>query len=168
MVTVMWDMEYVEVFLGTMRLCVHRRSYEAYGYTTDKNHMPESHKAYERNREYNAAALIERAGFIGQSMKWVVEAMLSKTRFPQQAYMHCNAALALVKEYGRDRLEHACQMMKTETSTASLKVLSNILKNNRDLAEQQQDAMTSLASGDDVRGEAHYARIVGRKEDGNE
>ena len=168
MVTVMWDMEYVEVFLGTMRLCVHRRSYEAYGYTTDKNHMPESHKAYERSREYNAAALIERAGFIGQSMKWVVETMLSKTRFPQQAYMHCNAALALVKEYGCDRLEHACQMMKTETSTASLKVLSNILKNSRDLAGREGDAMTSLASGDDVRGEAHYARIVGRKEGANE
>lgn len=65
MVTVLWDMEYVEVFLGTMRLCTHRRSYEAYGYSTDKNHMSESHKAYERSREYNAAALIERAGFIG-------------------------------------------------------------------------------------------------------
>ena len=46
MVTVMWDMEYVEVFLGTMRLCVHRRSYEAYGYTTDKNHMPESRRSW--------------------------------------------------------------------------------------------------------------------------
>ena len=167
-VTVMWDMEYVEVFLGTMRLCTHRRSYEAYGYSTDKNHMPESHKAYERSREYNAAALIERAGFIGQSMKWVIETMLSKTHFPQQAYMHCNAALALAREYGRDRLEHACLMMRTETSTASLKVLSNILKNNRDLAEQEKDAMTSLASEDDVRGEAHYARIVGGKEAGNE
>lgn len=61
MVTVMWDMEYVEVFLGTMRLCVHRRCYETYGNTTDKNHMPESHKAYERSREYNATALIELA-----------------------------------------------------------------------------------------------------------
>lgn len=82
--------------------------------------------------------------------------------------MHCNAALALVKEYGCDHLEHACQMMKTETSTASLKVLSNILKNSRDLAGREGDAMTSLASGDDVRGEAHYARIVGRKEGANE
>ena len=59
-------------------------------------------------------------------------------------------------------------MMKTETSTASLKVLSNILKNSRDLAEQEKEAMTPLASEDDVRGEAHYARIVGRKEGGNE
>jgi transposase len=168
MVTVMWDMGYVEVFLGTMRLCVHSRSYEPYGYSTDKNHMPESHKAYERSREYNAAALIERAGFIGQSMRWVVETMLARTRFPQQAYMHCNAAIALAKEYGRDRLEHACQMMKTETSTASLKVLANILRHNRDLAGQQKEAMTALASDDDVRGEAHYARIVGRREGTNE
>jgi len=163
-VTVMWDMEYVEVFLGTVRLCVHRRSYEPYGYTTDKNHMPESHKAYERSREYNAAALLERAGFVGESTRWVIETMLAKTRFPQQAYMHCNAVLSLVKDYGRDRLEHACLLMKAETSTASLKVLSNILKYNRDLAELEKQAMTSLASDDDVRGEAHYARIVGRKE----
>jgi hypothetical protein len=59
-------------------------------------------------------------------------------------------------------------MMKAETSTASLKVLSNILKNSRDLAGQERNAMTSLASGDDVRGEAHYARIVDGKEGGNE
>ena len=101
-------------------------------------------------------------------MRWVVETMLARTRFPQQAYMHCNAAIALAKEYGRDRLEHACQMMKTETSTASLKVLANILRHNRDLAGQQKEAMTALASDDDVRGEAHYARIVGRKEGTNE
>ena len=46
--------------------------------------------------------------------------------------------------------------------------LPNILKNSRDLAGREGDAMTSLASGDDVRGEAHYARIVGRKEGANE
>lgn len=163
-VTVMWDTEYVEVFQGTRRLCIHSRDFAPYGYTTDKNHMPESHKAYERSREYNAAALIERAGFIGKATCWVIGTMLAKTRFPQQAYGHCNAVFSLVKEYGRNRLENACQLMMTETSTASLSVLTNILKNNRDLDGQQKDSMTSLASEEDVRGEAHYARLTGGKE----
>lgn len=94
--------------------------------------MPEAHKAYERSKEQNASTLLWRASFIGTSTQWAVDTMLKKTRFPQQAYGNCNALLGLVDKYGKERVEKACHMMKTETSTASLQVARNILMNNRD------------------------------------
>lgn len=154
-VTVMWDTDYVEVYNSVSeRICIHRRSYIAFGYTTESSHMPEAHKAYERSREQNAATLINRASFLGESVKWAVETMLRKPRFPQQAYNHCNAVLAMAQKVGKERLEKACLMMKTETSTASLTILTNILKNNRDL--EKESAAKGLPHNPNVRGASAF------------
>ena len=154
-VTVMWDTDFVEVYNSVSeRICIHKRNYISFGYTTSASHMPEAHKAYERSREQNAASLINRASFLGESVRWVVETMLKKPRFPQQAYNHCNAVLAMAQKVGRDRLEKACQMMKTETSTASLAILNNILKNKRDL--ETEPAAKGLPHNPNVRGASAF------------
>lgn len=154
-VTVMWDTDYVEVFNSVQeRLCIHRRSYIGFGYTTEASHMPDAHRAYERCREQNAASLINRASFLGESVKWTVETMLKKPRFPQQAYNHCNAVLAMASRVGVERLEKACRMMRTETSTASLTILSNILKNKRDL--EPDPTAKGLPHNPNVRGAAAF------------
>ena len=69
--------------------------YDQYGYTTVKEHMPESHLAYEHNRAQNAATLIERAQRVGPFTRWAVENILQRTSFPQQAYRRCNGVLLL-------------------------------------------------------------------------
>ena len=100
-VTVMWDTDFVEVYNSVSeRICIHKRNYISFGYTTSASHMPEAHKAYERSREQNAASLINRASFLGESVRWVVETMLKKPRFPQQAYNHCNAVNTADKDNG--------------------------------------------------------------------
>ena len=131
-VKVMWDTEFVEVYCSTEFVCSHPRSFTPYAYSIKKEHMPEVHKAYERSKEQNASTLLWRASFIGTSTQWAVDTMLKKTRFPQQAYGNCNALLGLVDKYGKERVEKACHMMKTETSTALFQVARNILINNRD------------------------------------
>lgn len=162
MVTVMWDLQYVEVYCGTKPLCTHDRKFDICGYSTKQEHMPEAHKAWERTRGMNAASIVERASFVGPSVRWVTETLLSKTQFPQQAYGKCQAVLSLVKDYGRERVENACHMMMTETSTASLKVLSNILKNNRDLVYR---ATTPVPTpNDNVRGASVFMSINDGKE----
>ena len=151
----MWDTDFVEVYNSVSeRICIHKRNYIGFGYTTSASHMPEAHKAYERSREQNAASLINRASFLGESVRWVVETMLKKPRFPQQAYNHCNAVLAMAQKVGRDRLEKACHMMKTETSTASLAILNNILKNKRDL--ETEPAVKGLPHNPNVRGKPAF------------
>lgn len=106
-VKVMWDVQSVEVYVGTECACMHRRSLIPYGYSTEKSHMPENHTAYEHRKEQNAATLIERGARIGQSVEWAITDILQHTTFPQQAYGKCNGLLALAKKYGRSRLEHA-------------------------------------------------------------
>ena len=163
-VSVLWDTELIEVFAGNERICIHQRSFARYGYSTNPDHMPPSHKAYERSKEQNASTLLYRASFIGASVQWTVQTLLAKKEFPQQAYGQCNALLALVSTYGKERVENACRMMKTETSTASLRVLTNILKNNRDLAMQQGEPAYQTPQNDNVRGAFNYSSVTKGKE----
>ena len=111
----------------------------------------------------NAASIISRASFIGPSVKWVTETMLTKAQFPQQAYGKCQAVMSLVKTYGSDRVENACHMMMTETSIASLRVLTNILKNNRDLAMKDSSPSSALYN-DNVRGANAFTKVNDGKE----
>lgn len=159
-VIVLWDVQSVEVYVGTECVCMHRRSLIPYGYSTDKSHMPENHTAYEHHKEQNAATLIERGARIGQSVEWAITDILRHTTFPQQAYGKCNGLLALAKKYGRSRLEHACMMMKEETDAASYKALCNMLKNNRDLASDEEESISRTPFNDHVRGASAYTSIL--------
>ena len=85
MVKVMWDAEFVEVYVGDDRVAFHQRSLVPYGYATSDDHMPENHTAYEAGQGQNAATLIERGMRIGASVKWAIESILKRTTFPQQA-----------------------------------------------------------------------------------
>lgn len=159
-VKVMWDTVLVEVYCGSEFVCSHPRSLTPYAYSTKKEHMPEAHKAYERSKEQNASTLLWRASFIGASTQWAVDTMLKKTRFPQQAYGNCNALLGLVDKYGKERVEKACHMMKTETSTASLQVARNILTNNRDLVMANGEIVSQVPKNDNVRGAREYSIVM--------
>ena len=41
----MWDVMSVEIYAEGKLVWTHDRKYEPYGYTTEKEHMPESHLA---------------------------------------------------------------------------------------------------------------------------
>lgn len=97
-------------------------------------------------------------------MQWAVQTLLAKKEFPQQAYGQCNALLALVSAYGKERVENACRMMKAETSTASFRMLTNILKNNRDLVGQQGEPVCQTPQNDCVRGASKYSSVAKGKE----
>lgn len=156
-VSVMWDAEYVEVFVGDDRVAFHRRSTVPYGYTTVAVHMPEKHKAYEHDNTQNAATLIDRGLRIGESVRWAVEDILRRTNFPQQAYGTCNGLFALGKKYGYNRLVTACAMLRDKTGIASYRAVSNILRNNRDKAYgNPSDTISCTPYNDDVRGAAAY------------
>lgn len=163
-VKVMWDVNTVEVYVGSQLVCSHIRSTTRYGYSTNKDHMPEGHKAYERSKEYNAAAILEKAGFIGQGARWMVESLLNRTRFPQQAYGNCQAVLSLTHQYGTERVDKACLLIKNKTGHASLTVLANILKNNRD--GMMDKSTTSTPPNSDVRGAAAYTSVFNDRKEG--
>ena len=158
-VKVMWDVEYVEVYVGDELACVHRRSLVPYGYSTDPCHMPDAHKAYERTKEVNAATLIDWGARIGPSVRWAVEDILARTTFPQQAYGKCNGILALGRKYGYSRLDHACAILREESGQAGYKALANMLRNNKDIEADGGEVISRTPHNDDVRGAEAYKSI---------
>lgn len=155
----MWDVTTVEIYAEGKLVWTHDRKYDPYGYTTEREHMPEAHLAYEHNRSQNAATLIDRAQRVGPFTKWAVENILQCTTFPQQAYGKCNGVLSLGRTYGYDRLESAAALMKAETGKAGYKLLSNILKNNRDKAAANT-IISTTPQNDNVRGASAYRSIL--------
>lgn len=165
-VKVMWDVMSVEIYAEGKLVWTHDRKYEPYGYTTEKEHMPESHLAYEHNRSQNAATLIDRAQRVGPFTKWAIENILQRTTFPQQAYGTCNGVLSLGRTYGYDRLESAAALLKAEAGKAAYKLLANILRNNRDKAAANT-IISTTPQNDNVRGASAYRGIFSPK-DGQE
>ena len=159
-VKVMWDVEYVEVYAGSELAALHRRSLVPYGYSTEDAHMPESHKAYERSKEVNAASLIDWGARIGPSVKWAIEDILRRTTFPQQAYGRCNGLLSLARKYGSQRLDRACAMQREQSGTASYQSLRNMLKNNMDLDVDPRGIVSRTPHNDNVRGAAAYQSVT--------
>lgn len=168
-VKVMWDVERVEVYVEGELVCMHPRSLIPYGYSTDKAHMPEVHKAYERSREMNAATFIEWGARIGPDTRWAVENLLTHTTFPQQAYGRCAGLLHLSKTYGEGRLEHACRMMREHMGGASYKTARTILSKGTDLSEDNVGVISKTPHNEDVRGASAYASpTLFGKEAGND
>lgn len=163
-VKVMWDVETVEVYVKDELVCAHGRVMEPYGTTTEKVHMPDSHLAYVRNKEMNAAKLISWGATIGPSVKWAIEDLLHTTTFPQQAYHRCICILTLAKRYTGKRLETACRIFKEEGGTVTYKALESILKNKRDITEGTH-IVSTIPANPNVRGaEAYKSVAMDRKE----
>ena len=74
------------------------RKYDQYGYTTVKEHMPESHLASEHNRSQNAATLIDRAQRVGPFTRWAVEDILQHTTFPPAGLRHVQRSAVTWKD----------------------------------------------------------------------
>lgn len=158
-VRVMWDAEYVEVYVGRERVCAHYRSHVPYGWSTEASHMPENHSTQPRcMMEADAVALVERATRIGDSVKWAVEDILQKVTFPQQAYGRCNAVMAMGATYGYNRLIKACQMLRDASASATPRGVQTILENRRDIEAEDPDIVSRTPYNSDVRGAEEFAR----------
>lgn len=154
---VLWDMDTVEVYIAAERVAVHKRSFIAYGYTTEENHMPANHIAYKRTKEYNAAAIQTRALHMGQATKWAVDSLLASRSFPQQSYRTCQGLFSLASKYGEARIENACSIIHTQSSVFTLTMLRNMLQRNLDQYQIETISTTPLHA--QVRGAKEYNQI---------
>ncbi len=159
-VKVMWDALYVEVYVGKECVCVHDRSHVNYGWSTEGAHMPDNHSAHNLYENRDANALISRSKRIGEPVQWAIEDILKKATFPQQAYGRCNAVMNLGKTYGYNRLNKACELLRSTAGTSSYGSLANILRNKRDMNQSDQGIISSTPYNDDVRGADEFASLL--------
>ncbi len=142
---------------GAERIVIHKKSFAAYGYTTQENHMPTNHSAYKRTKEYYGAAIQARALHIGQATKWAVDSLLASMNFPQQSYRTCQGIFSLASRYGERRIESACSIIRSGSSGFTLAMLRNILQKNLDQNHTETISTTPLNT--QVRGSQEYYQI---------
>lgn len=118
----------IECFHRGERVASHRRSRIRGGFSTDKAHMPESHRQY---AEWTPERLQNWAGKTGSSTQAVIEHILASRKHPEQTFRSCLGIMRLGKSYTPERLEQACRRA-LHLETFSYRSLESILKKNLD------------------------------------
>ncbi|MGH9075225.1 MAG: IS21 family transposase [Acidimicrobiales bacterium] len=95
----------VEVFHRHRRVASHVRSYGP-GHTTDRAHMPESHR---RHAEWTPSRIASWANKAGPDTAKLVEAVMASRPHPEQGFRSCLGIIRLGSRYGNERLEAACR-----------------------------------------------------------
>jgi len=144
----------VEVFLGGDRVASHLRLLGKGQYSTQKEHMPESHQQYV---EWNSERMVAWAEKIGPSAHALAQAMLLQRRHPRQAYRSILGITRLEKNYGKSRLESACALA-LRYNLLSYKAVADILKNGREEGPTGEKApyRRPAPPHENIRGAGYY------------
>jgi transposase len=143
----------VEVLLRGRRVASHRRSYRPYAHTTERGHMPDSHR---RHLEWTPGRIIRWAQRSGPATATLVEGILNSRPHPEQGFRSCLGILRLGRRYGGERLESACQRALA-LHAFSYRSVESILKNGLDQQPLPTPAPTIAdRQHDNLRGPAYY------------
>jgi len=143
----------VECFYRNQRVASHTRSYRVGHHTTQRGHMPESHRQY---GDWSPERLVRWARQYGSSTAEVVTRILQARRHPEQGYRSCVGILRLEKTYGPDRLEAACQRALL-LGTLRYKSIESILKHGLDQQPNTPEIESPIPDDhDNIRGPSYY------------
>src|SRR6476659_1953419 len=95
----------VELFHRGKRVAAHVRSSSDRKHTTVREHMPSSHRRY---AEWTPERIQRQAAAIGPKTSALVEIILRERAHPEQGFRACIGILRHARNYGRERLEAAC------------------------------------------------------------
>jgi transposase len=145
----------VEVFFKGNRIAVHRRLYNSRNPSTQAEHMPPAHRNF---AEWTPARFIRWAGGIGPFTQRLIELNLESRRHPEQAYRGCLGILRLGRNYGKERLEAACQRALF-VNTIFYRSIHSILEKGLDqkpLPGMDMRAELLMPAHDNIRGPEDY------------
>ena len=124
----------VELFHRGTRVASHIRSPLRGRHTTVAEHMPSSHRRY---ADWTPARLMREAAVIGPSTAALIEQILHAKPHPEQGFRACLGILRLVRAWGGERVEAACQR-GIDIGARSYSSIVSILRNNLDRAYRPQ------------------------------
>jgi len=154
LLAVKFSQHLVEAYLGGERIASHRRLFGKGRYSTQKEHMPESHRKYV---EWNAGRVLNWAAKVGKETHALAEALLSQRRYPQQAYRSILGVIRLEKHYGKERLNSACALALRH-DCLSYREIADILKKGWDQRPMGGEARSrhTLPPHENIRGRGYY------------
>jgi hypothetical protein len=154
---VIYDTDHVEIYLDTIRIVTHTRSYQRKGYTTLAEHLPPQHQHYARIKGYNREYFIEKAATIGNNTAEAIGKILEQRIFIEQSYNSCLGVLRLGEHYGSDRLELACRRALAGYKV-NYTIIRNILERKLDQASApiESELFISISDHENIRGAQSY------------
>jgi transposase len=142
----------VEIFHRGRRVASHRRSDEAGGKTTVREHMPIAHQRYLEWTPEKIEAWAEKAGY---ETYCFFQAILADRPHFRVGYRACQGVIRLEKTYPVDRIEAACRRANLLGITR-VDSLASILANGLDRLPVSPPAETTAIEHENIRGANYY------------
>ena len=143
----------IELFHGGVRVAAHLRNPRQHRHTTIPEHMPSAHRRY---AEWTPTRLLREAAAIGPATIALVERILTSKPHPEQGFRACLGILRLVRGYGPERLEAACQR-GMDIGARSYGSVQSILRNGLDRAYRPEPVPDELPlEHGNIRGSRYY------------
>ena len=141
----------VEVYYKKERIASHKRDYRLGKYSTIKDHLSSTHRAYS---EWSLSYFQTRAERIGEQTKQYVTELIEDKPYPEVAYKQALGILSLRKNYGNERLENAC-LRGGHHDHRGYHIIENILKKGLDKLpiEVDEKGQIHIPLHKNVRGE---------------
>lgn len=148
------NLNVVEIFMDSLRVCGHPRSFSRRGTTIEKLHMPIAHREH---AEWTPERLESWAGQSGPSTREFVRKMMAANLHPEQAFRACMGVISLAKTYSPERLEAACARA-IRYGARGYRNIKTILEKGLDKEEAAiQPQLIEAGAHANVRGPEYYA-----------
>lgn len=144
----------IEIFHKGERIAVHLRGGHRGRHTTLPEHMPSAHRRY---ADWTIKRIRRDAAAIGPSTGKLAALILESKPHPEQGFRACLGILRLARQYGRDRLEAACQR-GLDIGARSYGSIHSILQNNLDRTRTSPRSAQGALPLDhpNIRGSGYY------------
>lgn len=154
-VRIIYCTDHVEVYFGTLRIALHARSFTSHGYTTDKEHMPENHRAILAHRGWNVEHYLQQATENGPATLELFKKVMNSKLIVDQSYAACTGLLRLIKQFGGTRMENACKRA-LKGYRFNYKTIKSILEKNMDMLEEAPVPEYRIPKHENLRGPDTY------------
>lgn len=154
-VRMVYDSDMVEIYYNHERIALHARSYKAHDYTTQHDHMPESHRRIAEQKGWNPDHYLQKASENGPHTRRLFEKIMESKTTIHQAYGPCLGILRLIKAHGGKRVEAAC-LRALQGSKYNYGTVKTILQNRMDLLEAAPELPKPIPSHTNLRGAEEY------------
>lgn len=154
-VNVIYDTDTVEVYYDHKRIALHVRSFKTNGFTTIKEHMPESHQRYSEQQGWTPEYFLQQALKVGSYTHLYIEKVLQSKSFTEQTYNACLGIMRLSKSYPPQRMEAACKRALAG-QRYNYTTLNNILIHNLDTLPSSELSLFPMPEHENLRGPEAY------------
>jgi len=151
-VKVIYSSTAVEIYCDNRRIASHVRNRTRGEYTTEKDHMPSTHRYY---AEWNPARITSWAAKVGPNVKKLTSNVLGAKKYPEQAYRTCIGIIGLARKYGNKRVDRACSRALS-FKLYRYRAVKNILDKGLDKVEEEKVYEQKLPLHQNIRGAQYY------------